>query len=57
MLACKNAKIQTYGPALNNEVLIDLAEQETSEQALDQRQDSDHQRARDQRSGGETGPE
>jgi preprotein translocase subunit SecF len=31
----KNAKIQTYGPALNNEVLIDLAEQETSEQALD----------------------
>src|SRR6201993_1130544 len=31
----KNAKIQTYGPATNNEVLIDLAEQETSEQALD----------------------
>src|SRR6185369_4084746 len=31
----KNAKIQTYGPVTNNEVLIDLAEQETSEQALD----------------------
>ena len=30
-----NARIQTYGPAPNNEVLIDLAEQETSEQALD----------------------
>jgi preprotein translocase subunit SecF len=30
-----NAKIQTYGPAQNNEVLIDLAQQETSEQALD----------------------
>jgi len=30
-----NARIQTYGPAQNNEVLIDLAEQETSEQALD----------------------
>ncbi|HZR55409.1 MAG TPA: protein translocase subunit SecF [Terriglobales bacterium] len=30
-----NAKIQTYGPAQNNEVLIDLAEQETNEQALD----------------------
>ena len=30
-----NARIQTYGPAGNNEVLIDLAEQETSEQALD----------------------
>jgi preprotein translocase subunit SecF len=30
-----NAKIQSYGPAPNNEVLIDLAEQETSEAALD----------------------
>jgi preprotein translocase subunit SecF len=30
-----NARIQTYGPPANNEVLIDLAEQETSEQALD----------------------
>ena len=30
-----NARIQTYGPPQNNEVLIDLAEQETSEQALD----------------------
>jgi preprotein translocase subunit SecF len=30
-----NAKIQSYGPAANNEVLIDLAEQETSEVALD----------------------
>jgi preprotein translocase subunit SecF len=30
-----NAKIQSYGPAANNEVLIDLAEQETSEAALD----------------------
>jgi preprotein translocase subunit SecF len=31
----RNAKIQRYGPAANNEVLIDLAEQETSEAALD----------------------
>jgi len=31
----KNAKIQSYGPATNNEVLIDLAGQETNEQALD----------------------
>ena len=31
----RNARIQTYGPAGNNEVLIDLAEQETNEQALD----------------------
>ena len=31
-----NARIQRYGPAANNEVLIDLALQETSEQALDQ---------------------
>ena len=30
-----NAKIQSYGKAENNEVLIDLAEQETSEAALD----------------------
>jgi preprotein translocase subunit SecF len=30
-----NAKIQSYGPAPNNEVLIDLAEQETNEAALD----------------------
>jgi preprotein translocase subunit SecF len=30
-----NAKIQSYGPPPNNEVLIDLAEQETSEVALD----------------------
>ena len=30
-----NAKIQTYGPPANNEVLIDLAEQETSEASLD----------------------
>ena len=30
-----NAKIQGYGPAANNEVLIDLAEQETSEASLD----------------------
>ncbi len=30
-----NAKIQSYGPAANNEVLIDLAGQETSEAALD----------------------
>ena len=30
-----NAKIQSYGPAQNNEVLIDLAEKETSETALD----------------------
>lgn len=30
-----NAKIQSYGPAASNEVLIDLAEQETSEVSLD----------------------
>jgi preprotein translocase subunit SecF len=30
-----NAKIQRYGPPANNEVLIDLAQRETSEQALD----------------------
>jgi preprotein translocase subunit SecF len=30
-----NAKIQSYGPAANNEVLIDLAERETNEAALD----------------------
>ncbi|MEP6645302.1 MAG: protein translocase subunit SecF [Acidobacteriaceae bacterium] len=30
-----NARIQRYGAAANNEVLIDLAVQETSEQALD----------------------
>jgi preprotein translocase subunit SecF len=32
----KNARIQRYGPASDNEELIDLAVQETSEQALDQ---------------------
>lgn len=31
-----NAKIQTYGPVSNNEVLIDLDIRETSEKALDQ---------------------
>jgi preprotein translocase subunit SecF len=31
-----HARIQRFGPASNNEVLIDLALQETSEQALDQ---------------------
>ena len=31
----KNAKIQRFGPIANNEVLIDLDVQETSEQALD----------------------
>jgi preprotein translocase subunit SecF len=30
-----HAKIQSFGPAANNEVLIDLALQETSEEALD----------------------
>jgi preprotein translocase subunit SecF len=30
-----NAKIQSYGPAQNNEVLIDLAEKETNEAVLD----------------------
>ena len=30
-----NAKIQSYGPSQNNEVLIDLAERETNETALD----------------------
>jgi preprotein translocase subunit SecF len=32
----KNARIQPYGPASNNEELISLEERETSEQALDQ---------------------
>src|SRR5216684_4634986 len=31
-----NARIQRYGPPANNEILIDLDVQETSEQALDQ---------------------
>src|SRR5205823_10835335 len=31
-----HARIQRYGPLANNEVLIDLSLQETSEQALDQ---------------------
>jgi preprotein translocase subunit SecF len=31
----RNAKIQSYGPAQNDEVLIDLAERETNESALD----------------------
>lgn len=34
-LGLHNAKIQSYGPAANNEVLIDLAERETNEAALD----------------------
>ena len=32
----KNARIQPYGPASNNEVLVSLEQKETSEQALDQ---------------------
>ncbi|HXM11519.1 MAG TPA: protein translocase subunit SecF [Terriglobales bacterium] len=32
----KNERVQSYGPATNNEVLIDLDIRETSEQALDQ---------------------
>jgi preprotein translocase subunit SecF len=32
----RDPKIQTYGTASNNEVLIDLAQKETNEQALDQ---------------------
>lgn len=32
----KNSRIQGYGPAADNEVLISLEEKETSEQALDQ---------------------
>ena len=32
----KNSRIQRFGPAANNEVLISLEEKETSEQALDQ---------------------
>jgi preprotein translocase subunit SecF len=32
----KNARIQPYGPAANNEVLVSLEQKETSEQALDQ---------------------
>ena len=31
----KNARVQTYGPAANNEELISLDIQETSEQSLD----------------------
>jgi preprotein translocase subunit SecF len=31
----RNAKIQSYGPVQNDEVLIDLAERETNESALD----------------------
>ena len=34
-LGLHNAKIQSYGAAANNEVLIDLAERETNEAALD----------------------
>jgi preprotein translocase subunit SecF len=34
-LGLHNAKIQSYGPPANNEVLIDLAERETNEAALD----------------------
>jgi len=32
----RDPRIQTYGPASNNEVLIDLSQKETSEQALDE---------------------
>jgi preprotein translocase subunit SecF len=32
----KNARIQPYGPAANNEVLVSLEQKETSEQSLDQ---------------------
>lgn len=32
----KNARIQPYGPAANNEVLVSLEQKETSEQALDE---------------------
>src|SRR5215475_13663014 len=32
----RDPKIQTYGQSSNNEVLIDLAQKETDEQALDQ---------------------
>lgn len=32
----KNSRIQRFGPAVNNEVLISLEEKETSEQALDE---------------------
>ena len=49
-----NAKIQRYGGAANNEVLIDLDVRETSEQALDQGKTEDHQRAGDQRPAGKT---
>ena len=35
-LACANFKIQRYGAAANNEVLIDLDVRETNEKALDQ---------------------
>ena len=31
----RSARIQSYGPSANNEVLIDVSEQETTEQALD----------------------
>ena len=52
-----NAKIQRYDVPSNNEVLIDLDVQETSEQALDNGKNADHQNAGDQRSGGQAGPE
>ena len=52
-----NAKIQRYDVPSNNEVLIDLDVQETSEQALDKGKNQDHQHARNQRSRGQAGPE
>ncbi len=45
----KNARVQRYGVAANNEVLIPLDIQETSEQALDKGKDPDHSGARRQR--------
>jgi preprotein translocase subunit SecF len=35
-IGLRNARIQRYGPPVNNEILIDLDVKETSEQALDQ---------------------
>ena len=52
-----NAKIQRYGRPANNEVLIDLAEQETNEAGSRQGQSADHRGAGDQCSGGQAGSE
>ena len=55
--ACTNAKIQRYGPPSNNEVLIDLDVQETSEQALDKGKNTIIHALETARSRGQDGPE